>query len=387
MIIEPISSALRPSPKVRFRHLVLFAAVAACCLTMGRSIADETYDPTVSRLAVMSDENAAVCAESYDDLGDFVVTYEMRVIDEVDTPGQYFQYGRFQIARRGDWVSSTLSLQQPMQADDGRMEAPSIEQTWIFHDGECEGFIENSGLTVDPNGRVGPDRAVVLPLYLGLGMVATFDAATQEYKLLTGTEAQTLLRSGQTDDVIEASEQELLVKSREFATVTPRGSWGGVSSYSREGKALDNDRKLSYSEAGFRFRLADGSTTDVPTNICRVNRWVGKLPADIVVQYFDRPVMDFESIEIARAGLEGAAEPEHLFGRREKEVVLSLLNLRTATIEDTVSMADWAPKVTMIRFNDHSNPAQDVRTLDSDTGTFSDVWKVDPVSQRWMLAE
>jgi hypothetical protein len=31
------------------------------------------------------------------------------------------------------------------------MEAPSIEQTWIFHDGECEGFIENSGLTVDPN--------------------------------------------------------------------------------------------------------------------------------------------------------------------------------------------------------------------------------------------
>lgn len=363
--------------------VTMFALSTACAFS--ESPAPGEFTPERSRMVVVPvDEPAA--EDAYDDLGDFVATYDLKLADKLGTSEQYFHYGRLQVSRRGSWVCFTDSVQQPMAAGDGRIDAPWLTNAWIFNDGVCEGHFENGGMTVDPNALFSPAAHVVDPIHMALGWVVWYDESAERYKIARSGEADSLLRARMTQDVQEPARGGMPSVSCESMERQPVSDWGEAAQFRRIVRPDGNPRSTAAVMLGIRVRANDGAVIEVPVSTREVSRWSGKLPGEISIVRYSPPVWaDAASPAEARQRIEAAADTANLDARRTAEISLTLLNVRSATEQDRISMADWESATSSLCFNDPTGEPQDVRSRDA-SDQVAVLWRVNPVSLRWEQA-
>ncbi len=347
----------------------------------------ESFDPARSRMVVVPDgEVSAAATDPYDDLGDFVATWDVRSASDVGTSRQRLQYGRLQIARRDGWMSFALTMQQPMAGEDGRIEDQHwIQEAWIFHEGRCEGHVMNGGLTVDPLG-VAPSQEIIAPLLHALGTTMYMGYGPGDpTRLVTYPESEMLLRQGFLPDRVDASRSAdgMEVREREGATGRELDGGGVLVGYVREGFASPGSRRRESLETGLRLLGGAGEAVEVPSCRSRVLRWAGKLPAELEGLLFTRPDLESADRESVRRELEARRTAMADGTGVSEEFSMSLLNVRNATAADRVTMKDWEDAVVGIEFGPFRGQYQDVRTSTPEGGT-AVAWRVEPTSQRWV---
>lgn len=369
------------------RFLVLVGGAVLCGPGSFPALGDEGgYDPSRSRMILVPEGPESIPAtDAYDDLGDFVATWDVRSATGVGTPGQVLQYGRLTVARRDGWLSLVQTMQQPMTGEDGRIEDQHwIQEAWIFHEGRCEGHVTNGGLTVDPT-RVAPSAGILDPLFHGLGVVFYGGSgANAPTRLVFHPESEGKLREWCDPDVAEAGRSTggmvCSVRERTSGREIPGG--GSVVHFTRTGLVGSEGRKRSLVESGWRFRTG-GEVSELLLSSVRVLRWADKLPAELEGREYSPVSLDFDSADQAREVFERGGSDAGAAGRLTTEYRLTLLNVRSATPADRVSMRDWEEAVSGIEFGEFRGRYQDVRAVAADGGT-AVAWRVDPVSQRWV---
>lgn len=376
---ERTSSTMMPA-----RHVIQMTVgllLLTPCGSTARGEQPEEYSPERSRLIVIEDGSPSN-TDPYDDLGDFVATYEVRLMDDLNTPSQHMQVGRVQVSRRGEWVCVTDSLQQPVAGADGRTEAPWLQSAWIFNDSRCEGFFLNSQMTVDPNGLFSPEGHLLRPLRLGLGWAIEFDSNSQRWQLLDHGAAESHFAQGKSSPVAIASRGGLPTEKVEGATPKPVTDWADCTKFTVRSFAGTDRRATAGTESGMKYLLDDGTAFEVTLNSISVPRWTGKLPAEIISVGYHPVDISGASRAEGVARLAEANSPASLEARKRTECVMTLLNVRTATPQDRIAMSDWESVTDSIAFNDPSSAAQSVRTR-SEQDDVTIHWSVNPISQRW----
>ncbi len=369
------------------RYFALAAVVGTGAL-VGSAVRGEEggYDPSRSRLIVVPEgPESGTPVDAYDDLGDFVATWDVRLATGVGTPKQVLQYGRLTVTRRDGWLNLVMTMQQPRTGEDGRIEDQHwIQEAWIFHEGRCEGHVMNGGLTVDPT-NVAPSSGMLDPLFLGLGVV--FHGGYGEgdpTRLVFHSESEAKLREWCAPDVVEPgrSAEGLVTSSRERAQGREIPGGGNVRHFTRTAILGGEGRKRALSESGLRLHSGN-EVHELLLSSSRVLRWADKLPAEIEGREFSRVPLDFASVEGARETFERGGSESGTAERLETEYRLTLLNVRNATAADRVTMKDWEDAVVGIEFGPFRGQYQDVRTSTPEGGT-AVAWRVEPTSQRWV---
>ncbi len=372
-------------PGTALRVLISFGALFAVNPPAATGDSPGEFSPERSRLIAV-DEGEPSVVDPYDDLGDFVATYEVRLIDDLNSPSQHLQVGRVEIARRGDWVCISDAVQQPIAAADGRIDAPWLQSAWIFHDGVCEGYFLNSQMTVDPNGLFPPEGHLIRPMRLGLGWAVSFDSDSGRWKLLGNEEAAAHFSQGRTPPVTLASRGGVPMEYSERAAREQVTEWASCTKYTAWQKVGAEARALAAIESGLKFSLAGGGESEVLLNSTTVKRWTGKLPSEIVSVSYRPPEIAGLGRAEGEALLSDGNSPSSLEGRKRSECVMTLLNVRTATAADRIAIADWEAATDSLAFVDPSSATQEVRTRSEDDQVMVH-WRVNPVSQRWELVQ
>ncbi len=350
-----------------------------------------------SRLRLARPANADPSRAAFDpndDLGDFVATYAVRHKESHNTPGVLkSMWGEYTVARRGNWMSISMSLEQEVPTQTEGVTPMRHTETWVFCDNRFEGLIENNILTLDPS-YVGMSHPVP-PFYPGLGWALDFSDRLHPAFVPPSAESARRLASGFGDDVLSGSAEQGFTRTMRSSSITRTledGTSAPLYSELREParNGLPSGGRFLRKEVGYEVPPGDSAPGfRVPVGVVEVPEWRDKFPARIVsTSYRMLGIEDSGSSTSGnptRAQMAAAAEQIAVMGRGSiiSETIMDLTNVREPRDGDRIEMRDWARTIAAIRDGNHGVEPEPVQTTDAQTLAASRRWRLDENSQQW----